>query len=156
MVSNTGTPAPPATTTPSITLVPTNESTMITRIKDVLDDTNWAIWRTRMRCMFKQCRVLEYIYGDIKKPDPTLNPVGAENWDLNDNYAGMLIFENISNSQKIHVGHDLMASDMWSNLEAIHEVTGHTMIINYIHTLFKCTAEEGDDIIEHLNNLKVT
>ena len=68
----------------------------------------------------------------------------------------MLIFENISNSQKIHVGHDLMASDMWSNLEAIHEVTGHTTIINYICMLFKCTAEEGDDIIEHLNNLKVT
>jgi len=68
----------------------------------------------------------------------------------------MLIFENISTSQTIYVGHDLTASDMWSNLKAIHKVTGHTTIINYIHTLFKCTTEEGDDIVEHLNTLKVT
>jgi hypothetical protein len=45
---------------------------------------------------------------------------------------------------------------MWDNLEAIHEVTGHTTIINYIHLLFKCNTEEGDDILEHLSNLKVT
>ena len=157
MANNAGTPAPPVVaTTPSITLVPANESNMITRTKDILNDTNWAIWKTRMRRTFKQCRVSGYVYGDIKRPDPALDPVGAENWDLNDNYAGMLIFENLSTSQTIHVGHDLTASDMWSNLEAIHEVTGHTTIINYIRTLFKCTAEEGDDIVEHLNTLKVT
>jgi hypothetical protein len=45
---------------------------------------------------------------------------------------------------------------MWSNLEAIHEVTSHTTIINYICTLFKCNAKEGDDIVKHLNTLKTT
>jgi len=45
---------------------------------------------------------------------------------------------------------------MWDNLEAIHKATGYTTIINYICLLFKCNAEEGDDIIEHLSNLKVT
>jgi len=30
------------------------------------------------------------------------------------------------------------------------------MIINYICTLFKCNAEKGDDIVEHLNILKIT
>ncbi len=157
MASNAGTPVPPVvTTTLSITLVSTNESNMITRMKDILNNTNWAIWKTHMHCMFKQCRVLGYIYSDIKRPDPALDPVGTENWDLNDNYARMLIFENISTSQTIYVGHDLTASDMWSNLEAIHKVTGHTTIINYIRMLFKCTAKEGDDIVEHLNTLKVT
>ena len=147
---------PVVTTTSSITVVPANESNMIPRTKDVLNDTNWAIWKTRMRRMFKQCRVSGYVYGDIERPDPALDPVGAENWDLNDNYAGMLIFENISIPQTIHVGQDLTAHQMWSNLEAIHEVTGHTTIINYIRTLFKCNAEEGDDIVEHLNTLKIT
>ncbi len=33
---------------------------------------------------------------------------------------------------------------------------GHTTIINYVCTLFKCNAEEGDNILEHLLNLKVT
>ena len=112
--SDAGTPAPPVvTTTPSITVVPANESNMIPRMKDVLNDTNWAIWKTRMRRMFKQCRVSGYVYGDIKRPDPTFDPVGAENWDLNDNYAGMLIFENISIPQTIHVGQDLTAQQMW-------------------------------------------
>ena len=37
----------------------------------------------------------------------------------------------------------------------IHKVTGHTTIITWIQTLFKCTAEEGDNIKEHLNNLKI-
>jgi hypothetical protein len=55
-----------------------------------------------------------------------------------------------------HVGQDLTAYQMWSNLEAIHKVTEHTTIINYIHTLFKCNAEEGDDIVKHLNTLKTT
>jgi hypothetical protein len=125
-------------------------------MKNVLDDTNWAIWKTCMHHTFKQCHVSRYIYSDIKRPDPTVDSVCMENWDLNDNYAGMLIFENISTSQKIHVGHDLIASNMWSNLEAIHKVTGHTTIINYICMLFKCTTEEGDDIVEHLNALKIT
>jgi len=80
----------------------------------------------------------------------------VENWDLNDNYAGMLIFKNISIPQTIHVGQDLTAYQMWSNLEAIHKVTEHTTIINYIYTLFKCNAKEGDDIVKHLNTLKTT
>jgi hypothetical protein len=142
---------------PSLTtVVPENENNMIPRMKDVLNDTNWAIWKTHMRHMFKQCRVSGYVYGDIKRPNPAFNLVSTENWNLNDNYAGMLIFENISIPQTIHVGQDLTAQQMWSNLEAIHEVTSHTTIINYICTLFKCNTEEGGDIVEHLNTLKTT
>jgi hypothetical protein len=109
-----------------------------------------------MRRMFKQCRVLGYVYSNIKRPNPTFDLIGTENWDLNNNYAGMLIFKNISIPQTIHVGQDLTAQQMWSNLEAIYEVTSHTMIINYIHTLFKCNAGEGDNIVKHLNTLKTT
>ena len=36
----------------------------------------------------------------------------------------------------------------------IHGVTGNTTIITWIRMLFRCIAEEGDDIKEHLNNLK--
>ena len=37
----------------------------------------------------------------------------------------------------------------------IHEINGYTTIITWIRTLFKCTAEEGDDVLKHLNNLKM-
>ncbi len=53
------------------------------------------------------------------------------------------------------MGQDNSAYEVWKNLEAMHKVTGHTTVITWIHTLFKCTAKEGDDILQHLNNLKV-
>lgn len=106
--------------------------------------------------MFKLCNVLGYIYGDVKRPDSTLNPVSAENWDFNNTYATGIIFLNITTLQKVHIGQDCSAYQMWDNLEAIHEVRGQTTIINYVHLLFKCNVEEGDDILKHLSNLKVT
>jgi hypothetical protein len=109
-----------------------------------------------MRHMFKLCGVAGYIYGDVKRPDPALNPVSADNWDFNDTYAARIIFMNLAALQKIHVSQDCSAHKMWDNLEAIHEVMGHTTIINYICLLFECNVEEGDDIIEHLSNLRVT
>jgi len=66
----------------------------------------------------------------------------------------MLIYENISTMQKVLAGQDNSAYEVWRNLKAIHEITGHMTIITWICTLFKCTAEEGNDILEHLNNLK--
>jgi hypothetical protein len=109
-----------------------------------------------MRRTFKLCSVAGYIYGDVTRPDPALDPVSADNWDFNDTYAARIIFSNLAASQKIHVGQDCSAHEMWDNLEAIHEATGHTTIINYVRLLFKCNTEEGDDIIEHLSNLRVT
>jgi hypothetical protein len=129
----------------------------IIRAVDPLNDRNWVMWKTTMRHKFKACKVSGYVYGDIKRPDPTLDPIGAKNWDFNDNYATMLIYDNISPPQKVHAGHkDCSAHEMWMNLEAIFEVTGHTTIINYVRALFKCSAEEGDDIAEHLNTLQIT
>ena len=55
MASNAGTPAPgTVATTLSIALVPANESTMIMWTKDILDDTNWAIWKTCMRLVLSR------------------------------------------------------------------------------------------------------
>ena len=67
----------------------------------------------------------------------------------------MLICKNISALQKVYVGQDNKSYEVWRNLEAIHEVTGNTTIITWIQMLFKCTADEGDNIKEHLNNLKM-
>ena len=123
---------------------------------DPLNETNWAVWKVDMKCMFKLCNISGYIYGDIKRPDPMCDPVGMENWDFNDTYATRIIFSNISAPQKVYIGQDCSAHEMWDNLEAINKVMGHITIINYIHMLFKCNAEEGDDILKHLSHLKVT
>jgi len=104
--------------------------------------------------MFSLCNVTEYVFGDVQRPNSANDPVGARNWDFNDSYAAMLIYKNISTVQKVHVGQDNSAYEVWRNMEVIHEITGHIMIITWIWTLFKCTAKEGDDVLEHLSNLK--
>ena len=90
--------------TSSIKHIPANESVTITQTSDPLNDTNWAVWKADMKRTFKLCSVSGYIYGDTKRPDPMLDPTGAENWDFNDTYTARIIFSNISALQKIHVG----------------------------------------------------
>jgi len=107
-----------------------------------------------MKHMFSLCNVTEYVFGAVRRPNSVNDLVGAQNWDFNDSYTAMLIYENILTAQKVHAGQDNSAYEVWRNLEVIHEITGHTTIITWIQTLFKCTAEEGDDVLEHLSNLK--
>jgi len=45
---------------------------------------------------------------------------------------------------------------MWKALKAVNESHGHQTVINYIHTLFHCTAEEDADIPRHLDLIKET
>ena len=108
-----------------------------------------------MKHIFSLCDLSEYVLGNVIHPDPAHDPVGAKNWDFNDSYAAMLICENISALQKVYAGQDNKSYEVWRNLEAIHKVTGNTTIITWIWTLFKCTADEGNNIKEHLNNLKM-
>jgi len=45
---------------------------------------------------------------------------------------------------------------MWKALKAVNESHGHQTVINYICTLFHCTAEEDTDIPRHLDLIKET
>ena len=56
-----------------------------------------------MHYTFKLCSVAGYIYSDIKRPNPVLDPVSVDNWDFNNTYAARIIFSNLTASQKIHV-----------------------------------------------------
>ena len=46
------------------------------------------------------------------------------------------------------------AREMWTSLEAVHESRGHQYAITLMRSLFRTCAEEGDDLVEHLNKLK--
>ena len=46
------------------------------------------------------------------------------------------------------------ACKVWTSLEAVHESKGHKYAITIMCALFRTCAEEGDDLIEHLNKLK--
>ena len=48
-----------------------------------------------MKCMFSLYNVAEYVFGNVWRPNSIHDPIGARNWDFNDNYVAMLIYENI-------------------------------------------------------------
>ena len=127
------------------------ESSSITKVPDPLHKNNWTIWCERMKRVLCLCGVEAYSEGKTQCPQSGKD---VENWDFNDNYAQVLIINNITSTQMIHIGQSTMASAMWSSLEAVHKSKGHQTIIAIIRNLFHTTAEEDANISNHLNKLK--
>jgi hypothetical protein len=138
-------------TTSTIIKAPTNHGTAITRVLERLDEENWNTWRDSIKRILRLCGVDAYAYGKIKRPD---SGESAEAWDHNDNYAQVLITQNISPSQMVHVGQLTTATAIWQSLETVHESKGHQTIIAIIRNLFHTLANEETNITEHLNRLK--
>jgi len=126
----------------------------ITKLKDPLDDTNWITWRERIRRIFHMCHVEPYVYGELKCPDPATDPELFDIWDANDVYAQILITNNISKEQMVHVTCLDTAYDIWKSLEAMHETKDYQIAIAIQRNLFGLRASDGDDIVEHLTQLK--
>jgi len=130
-----------------------NENSAITQMGILLDDTNWTIWRSRMGLTLQLCGVDEYAKGRIARPDPGQDPVGSVNWRFNDSYAKTLIAQNVAATEEEHISQCATARDMWANLEAVHELKRYQTVVSCMLNLFKTVADEGDDIIEHLDKL---
>jgi hypothetical protein len=131
-----------------------NVHSSITKMKDPLDDSNWVVWRERIRRIFHLCGVEPYIYGKLKRPNPAVDQATFDLWDYNDVYAQILITNNISKGQMVHVTRLNTAHEIWKSLEAIHETKDYQIAITIQHALFRKCASEDDDIIEHLAELK--
>ena len=107
-----------------------------------------------MMSLLALCEVEPYICGEIQQPNKEDNPVGHDNWKRNDNYAKHLITQNVGNKPIIHIQHGSTSHVAWKNLEAIYEDKSQETAVAIIHNLWHTTAEEDEDISEHLNTLK--
>lgn len=123
-------------------------------LREPLDGTNWTLWRERMIRALRLCGVEGYAEGKMKRPE---NPQDADNWDYKDNYAQLLILNNISSTDVVHVGPCATANAMWVSLEAEHdpESSGHQTLPAVGRSLFRTVAGEGANISEHLYKLKI-
>jgi hypothetical protein len=74
---------------PSIITKLPREGSSITKIRDQLDDTNWVVWRERIRRIFALCGVEPYVYGTLPCPS-TAHPESYSAWNSNDVYAQIL------------------------------------------------------------------
>src|ERR1700735_707137 len=136
--------------------VDARKAASITRLVEPLDETNWNIWRERIRRVFKVCGVLPYIDDTIPCPNKETHPEDYHAWEFNDSYAQCLISNNITANQMINVSRLDTARQMWVSLQAVHASRGYQYAIAIERSLFSTRAEEGQDINEHLNKLKET
>ena len=104
--------------------------------------------------MLQICGVQNYITGGTPRPDVALDPEGAANWDFNDTYTRVLIANNVNTTQMVHIGQCHTASECWSSLEAVHDAKSHQTTIGIIQNLYRASAEDGNNIADHLNKLK--
>jgi hypothetical protein len=122
---------------------------------DPLDDADWISWHSRMNHILMVCGLTGYVEGETLRPDPAIDSNGADNWACNDNYAKNLIKSNIGPSQMVHISQCTTAHEMWRSLVAVHDPKDHHTMISYFRCLFHTTANDGDDIVEHLTKLKL-
>ena len=74
-----------------------------------------------MVLMLKMCGVEEYARGRINHPGESAEKAEIDNWTFNDTYARVLIANNITASQMVHISGCTTAYTAWSNLEAVHK-----------------------------------
>ena len=121
---------------------------------DGLTGPNWVTWQVRMMSLLALCEVEPYVHGEIQQPNRDEDQIGHENWKKNDNYAKHLITQNVGDEPIIHIQHGSTSHVAWKNLEAIYEDKSQETAVAIICNLWHTTAEEDDDISEHLTTLK--
>ena len=138
----------------TIDRVPANQNKASTWTNDPLNDTNWTNWHKKMLCILENCDLDTYVRGEVPRPNRVTDQGNFKAWRYNDNYAKLLITNNVKEDQMNHINHCSTSHEMWDCLVAVHESRGHQTIISYIRSLIHTIASEEDNIIDHLATLK--
>jgi gag-polypeptide of LTR copia-type len=117
---------------------------------------HWPSWSSRLKWYFKSQEVEGYINGMLKRPDSTLDPENAKNWEKNNAHACVIIVSNLGEGQLMHTNPCNTSHKMWEALHSVHEQCGHQTAMNYIRTLFKALASNNQEIPCHLSMIKDT
>jgi len=81
----------------------------ITKMLEPLNDTNWVVWCERIRRLFLLSGAEPYVYGTLKRPNSATSPNLAI-WIKNDVYAQILIMNNITMGQMVHVSQEFIGT----------------------------------------------
>ena len=66
----------------------------------------------------------------------------------------ILISNNLSTAQFVHVSEAATVKQVWDNLKAVHEHHGQQSILTIRRTLYQSCVQDGDDIVAHLMTLR--
>ena len=127
---------------------------------ELLKADNWMPWKCRILAVFWDFGLEKYIAKDAKAPesaDPeklTVSEIVAKNkWAEGDGKAHTQIELLIRNAEMIHISGTITASQMWDQLCMAKESKGWLGVLATRHALYRATAEEGFDMVEHISNL---
>lgn len=119
-----------------------------------LDDKNWAIWSKRITPILKVCKVYGYVKGTIPKPDPAIDPESSLNWETNDEYAKLLMLQNVAAEQIQHINQDQTASEVWKSLISLHQARGLRTALSRMRMFYSMRAAEDENIPDFMNKMK--
>ena len=115
---------------------------------DPLNNENWVAWKGQIWPMLELNGVDSHCKGPGIAPPVTDVDWRAE-WDRAERVARIIISNNLSAPQFIHVLQAATVKQMWDNLWAVHEVHRQQSINALRRTLYDTKAQEGDDILAH-------
>ena len=119
-----------------------------------LKEGNWLPWQNRMTSILKLQNVYGLINGTVPKPDN--DPTAFAEWEQKDLVAQVLIKNNLSDEQMVHVDQDTVttAAAMWQSLRAVHETRGHSAITAAKRTFYGMRAADDVNIPEHIAEMR--
>ena len=152
-----GAPGPPPEN-PQQQAVPYKEKRFLSAISsfktpDPLNDENWVAWKGQITPMLELNGVWTHCDGAEVAPPPEEIERHKE-WDTAEHVARILISNNLSAAQFVHVSEAATVKQVWDNLKAVHEHRGQQSITAIRRTLYQTRAQDGDDIVTHLMNMR--
>ena len=119
---------------------------------DPLNNENWVAWKGQITPMLELNGVWTHCDRAEVAPPPEEIERHKE-WDTAKRVMQILISNNLSVAQFVHVSEAGTVKQMWYNLKAVHEYRGQQSILAIRCTLYQSRAQDGDDIITHLMTL---
>src|ERR1700678_1719942 len=128
---------------------------------EMLKSSNWMLWKRRMLAVLRDLGLKKYIAidasipGEAKRGEPTEEENEAqEKWRNGDAKARTRIKLAISDAEMIHISGATTASEMWKQLSQVKESKGRLGILATRRALFRASAVEGFDMVDHISNLR--
>ena len=118
-----------------------------------LKEGNWIAWRSRMITILQFHHAFGHIEGTVPKP---AEPTAKTKWEQRDLLAQILIKNNMSDEQIVHVNQANIstAAQMWNSLKAVHEVRGQSAITAAKRTFYGTQAEDTVNIPVHIADMR--
>ncbi len=126
---------------------------------ELLKAHNWLPWKRRMLAVLRDLGLEKYITDDPPKSADEKNPTadegaGLDRWMAGDARTRTRIELAIGDSEMVHIIGAKTAKEMWKQLTTVKESKGRLGVLATRRALYRATAEEGFDMVEHISRLR--